>query len=82
MSIAGGFLIGGGLVVGLNILRGAVNSVYDVKSAGLTVLATIPTITEPVQVAKRRRTDIYVYCVSFVYFASVVCTLAYEALLR
>ena len=82
MSIGAGFLIGGGLVVGLNILRGAVNSVDDVKSAGYTILATIPTITEPVKVAKRRRTDIFVYCVSFVYFGSVVCVLAYEALLR
>ena len=82
MSIGGGFLIGGGLVVGLNILRGAVNSLHDVKSAGFTILATIPTITEPVTITKRRRTDIFVYCVSFVYFASVVCVLAYEAVLR
>ena len=82
MSIGGGFLIGGGLVVGLNILRGAVNSVHDVKSAGFTILATIPTITEPVKVAKRRRTDIFVYCISFVYFGLVVCVLAYEAVLR
>ena len=82
MSIGGGFLIGAGLVVGLNILRGAVNSVHDVKSAGFTILATIPTITEPVKVAKRRRTDIFVYCISFVYFGLVVCVLAYEAVLR
>ena len=82
MSIVGGFLIGGVLVVSLNVLRGAVNNLHDVKSAGFTILATIPMITEPVKAAKRRRTDIFVYCVSFVYFGLVMCVLVYEALLR
>ncbi len=80
MSIAAGFLLGGGLVIGVEISRGTVSSVDDIKTLGYTLLATIPTIVEPASVVKRRRTDIMVYCASFAYFTLVVGVLIYELL--
>ena len=80
MSIVAGFLLGGGLVFGLEVSRGTISSAEDVKTLGYTLLGTIPTIVEPATVAKRRRNDIMVYAASIVYFSLVVSALAYEML--
>ena len=78
MSIAGGFLLGGALVLGIETSRGTISSAEDVKALGCAFLATIPTIVEPEIVAKRRRRDRMVYCASFAYFALVVGVLVKE----
>jgi succinoglycan biosynthesis transport protein ExoP len=80
MSIAAGFLLGGALVVGVDLLRGTVNSVDDIKTLGYTLLATIPTIDEPASVVKSRRKDMMVYCASFSYFLLVIGVLVRELL--
>jgi len=80
MSIAAGFLLGGGLVIGLEVSRGTITSPEDVKTLGYKLLGTIPTIVEPATVAKRRRKDIMVYAASIAYFSLVVSVLAYEML--
>ena len=78
MSIAGGFLLGGGLVLGIEILKGTIISAEDVKALGCVFLAAIPTIVEPEIVVKRQRRDKVVYCASFAYFALVVGVLVKE----
>ena len=78
MSIAGGFLLGGALVLGIETSRGTISSAEDVKALGCAFLATIPTIVEPAIVAKRRRRDRMVYCASFTYFTLVVGVLVNE----
>ena len=80
MSIAAGFLLGGGLVIGLEVSRGTISSAEDVKTLGYPLLGTIPTIVEPATVSKRRRKDIMVYAASIAYFSLVVSVLAYEML--
>ena len=80
MSIAAGFLLGGGLVIGLEVSRGTITSPEDVKTLGYPLLGTIPTIIEPATVSKRRRKDIMVYAASIAYFSLVVSVLAYEML--
>ncbi|MEJ2472067.1 MAG: GNVR domain-containing protein [Desulfuromonadales bacterium] len=82
MSIAAGFLLGGGLVVGLEKMHGRINSMYDAASIGPTILVGIPTIVDPATVAKKRRTNMMVYSASSLYFVLILCVLAYEALLR
>jgi len=78
LSIAGGFLLGGALVLGIETSRGTISSAEDVKALGCAFLATIPTIVEPEIVAKRHRRDKMVYCASFAYFALVVGVLVKE----
>lgn len=74
--------LGGGL--GLVILKDQMNdsikSVDMVKQFGLPVLAIIPRIEDPVQVALQARKDRKLYILSGMYFSVILSVLALEAL--
>lgn len=82
LSIAAGLFIGAGLVVVMESLRNTVTSSKDLKGLGLTVLAEIPTIVDPVVIAMSRKKDVAVYCAALIYFSALVGTMIFEIMTR
>jgi len=82
LSIAVGLGAGFGLILLYETLRNSFRRVEQLQEYGLPILAMIPTIHNPVQAQKIRRTDTIVYSAASVCFAGIVITLLFETFKR
>ncbi len=80
IGIAAGIAGGIGLLLLLDTLDNSVKSVDVLKQFGYPVLAVIPRMINPLEVARQKRKDIKLYICSMVYFAGILAVLALEFL--
>lgn len=80
MGIIGGIAAGFGLLMLMDFLDGSVKSVDALRGLGITVLAVIPRIQEPVVQLQQRKRDLKLYGFAGLYFCLILGVLALEVL--
>lgn len=82
LGILAGLAAGVGLALLLDNLDHSVKSIDSLKKLGFPVLASIPTILDPVELARRKKTDTKIYLLAGSYFGLILMVLAYEVVDR
>ena len=82
MSIAVGLGVGFGVVFIIENAQNKLNSIEQLQKYNVPILATIPTIQNPVQARQMKLRDTFVYVATAVYFAGILGVLLLETYKR
>ncbi|MGE5174538.1 MAG: GNVR domain-containing protein, partial [Betaproteobacteria bacterium] len=82
LGLLGGIGGGIGFIILLENMNKSVNTVDNLKTFGLPVLAVIPHIQNPVDIQRMRRNDLLLYVTAGVYLVCVAGLLTFEFLKR
>lgn len=79
-GILGGFAGSFGLLFLLDQMDRSVKSCDSLKSLGVQILAVVPSIHNPVQLAKSKKQDLYFFTVAGAYFLLILAVIPFELL--